>query len=178
MLKITNALEFSAGIDRWLEEVDDLAVGALRGLSVKLFEAVLENSPQFSGNAVANWRYSVNGKDTSSNNFFKQIFNEANDPKKGADIEPFSKENRNSLAKLAAVESAAGREKDVNSLSDVIYISNSVDYADWLSTATEQDLREVNHIGHLISHSVMDVAEGHLFLNTAKTLSLGQERIT
>ena len=177
MLKITNASEFSAGIDHWIKGVDELAVGSLRGLSVKLFEAVLENSPQFSGNAVANWRYSVNSKDTSSSNFFKHIFEEDRKDQELADIEAFSKERRNDSARLAAIESAAGREKDIHSLSDTIYISNSIDYADWLSTATESDLREVNHVGHLISHSVMGVIEGHLFINTAKAEALGRERI-
>lgn len=179
MLSIQNAAEFNRGIDNWLAQVEELAVGTLRGLSVKLFEAVLQNSPQYSGNAVANWRYSVNGKDTSSTDFFKTLMENTLKEKGYANAEEFlfSKSRPSRGAHDAAISESSGREKDVHSLADVIYISNSVDYDEWLAEATEADLRSANHVGHLISHSTLDVLEGHLVITTRKAEELGRERI-
>jgi len=177
VLKFENTAQFNAGIDAWLESVEDLAVGTLRGLSVKLFEAVLRNSPQFSGNAVANWKYSVNGKDATFDDFFKELFVEKERQAFPQILEAYSKSKPNEAAESYAIAGAAGHEMQVNSLSDVIYISNSVNYNEWLSSATESDLRAANHVGHLISQSADDVIEGHLFISTAKAIELGNERI-
>ncbi len=177
MVKFEGEREFNAGIDAWLEAVEQLAVETLRGFTVRLFNKVIENSPQFSGNAVANWRYSVNGEDTSSTDFFKELFKGRNEESFPAMIEAYSKSNRNDGAEWVAKEISAGRELGVTKLSDVIYISNSVDYADWLAQATESDLRAQNHVGHVISHSTKDVLQGHLVITTDKALALSRERI-
>lgn len=173
MLELLKVKEFHSGIDSWLLKVDKLSTETLRGLSVKLFEAVIQNTPQFSGNAVANWKYSVNGKDSSFDDYFKELFWEG----AAVDKVAFSKLDRNDMAEQYAISNAAGRELGVTSLHDVIYISNSVDYEAWLAKATEANLREVNHVGHLISHSALDVIEGHLFINTSKAESLAGNRI-
>jgi hypothetical protein len=177
VVKFENAADFNAGIDKWLVQVDTLAVGVLRGLSVKLFEAVLRNSPQYSGNAVANWKYSVNNKDVSYDNFFKELFKDKEEAAWPMEVEPYSKTNPNDAAEAYAISNAVGRELQVQNISDVIYISNSVTYKEWLSAATEANLREVNHVGHLISQASDDVVEGHLFITTTKAEALALERI-
>lgn len=177
MLKVEGIKEFNAGIDLWMKEVNALAVATLRGLAVKVFEAALANSPQFSGNAVANWKFSVDGVDTSHDDFFKDIFWDEVSQSFPLEVEAFSKINRNDMAEVHARTLNQGNERYVKSLDNVIYISNSVDYADWLGNATEADLRRQNHIGHTISQSIDDVVEGHLYITTAKAQELSLERI-
>lgn len=177
MLRVDGAQKFLKGIDKWLEDVETLAAEAHRGLSIKLFEAVLRNSPQYSGNAVANWKYSVNSKDVSFDDFFKELLQNKQDELGFDNVEPYSKTQPNDQAEAYAIANASGRELAVTKLSDVIYISNSVNYDEWLATATEANLREANHVGHLISQAESDVIEGHLFISTSKAQELGRERI-
>ena len=89
----------------------------------------------------------------------------------------YSKTNPNQAAESYAISNASGKELGVTKLSDVIFISNSVEYETWLAKATEANLREANHVGHLISHSADDVIEGHLFIRTTRAQELGRERI-
>jgi hypothetical protein len=173
VLKLEGEQLFIAGIDRWMGDVEQLAVEALRGLAVKVFKAALDNSPQFSGNAVANWKFSVNSVDVSQDDFFKDLFYEKITP----DVIAYSKINPNDQAHDYAIAGAAGNDMKVKSLRDVIYVSNSVSYASWLAKATEADLRAVNHVGHLISHTIADVVEGHLFITTRVAKELATERI-
>ncbi|MDI1362514.1 hypothetical protein [Methylotenera sp.] len=175
MLKIDNAREFNEGLDAWFVSVEDLAVQTLRGLSVEVFKKALENSPQFSGNAVANWKYSVDGIDTSHDDFFKDAFWAEIKAEWPLEVKAYSKQDPHEEAEQYALDANAGRQAQVKSLNNVIYVSNSVDYADWLATSTEAKLRTPNHVGHLISQTVADVVEVHLFISTAKAEQLGRE---
>lgn len=177
MLKVEGIQEFNAGIDAWLKDVNYLAVTTLRGLAVRVFETALANSPQFSGNVVANWKFSVDGVDTSHDDFFKDMFWDRVSEAIPLDVEAFSKENPNELAEVHAKTLNSGKELGVKNLANIIYISNSVDYSEWLRNATLADLRKQNHIGHTISQTVDDVIEGHLFITTAKAQELALERI-
>lgn len=56
MIKITNLSAFDAEVTRWFRAVEEAAGEAARGLAQSAFDQILENSPQFSGDFVANWR--------------------------------------------------------------------------------------------------------------------------
>lgn len=175
LIKLKGVEAFNLGIDKWLKEAESLAVGTLRGLAIKVFQAAIHNSPQFTGNAAANWKFSVNGVDFTADDIFKEVFF---DGLAASDYRvAFSKLNRNDVAEEFAHAEARGKELLVLSLGDKIFISNSVDYAGWLATATEASLREVNHVGHLISNTVGDVTEAYLTINKATAQRLAAERI-
>lgn len=61
----TEFAQAMAAIDQWLEDVDVLAAGVARGLSVELFNEAVKNSAQYSGDFASNWRYSVGHIDTT-----------------------------------------------------------------------------------------------------------------
>lgn len=177
MIKIDNLDQVNLGINKWLEEVETLAVGSMRGLSIQMFYKALENTPQFSGNAVANWRYAVNGVDRSVDNVFQEIFWAEVKDQWPETVHAFSKEEPNEDAHSWAVGHTDGRASKVSKLSDVVNITNSVLYDEWLAKATLAQLRSANHVGQLIGHTTADVAEANMVITTAKALKLSKEKM-
>lgn len=60
MIDIKNVGEVSATIDKWLEEVEKMATKFCRGVTVQIFEQILVNSVQYSGDFAGNWKYELN----------------------------------------------------------------------------------------------------------------------
>ena len=58
MIKVTNLASFDASVQRWFKAVEDAAAEAAVGLAHEAFEQILETSPQYSGDFVANWQVS------------------------------------------------------------------------------------------------------------------------
>lgn len=56
---------FATGLDRWLDAVEDEVADVANGLTVKLFNHIVEISPQYSGDFAGNWQYSVNTINTT-----------------------------------------------------------------------------------------------------------------
>lgn len=60
MIEIKNVGEVTQTIDRWLADVEAMTTRFCRGVSVTLFEKILHNSVQYSGDFAANWKYEIN----------------------------------------------------------------------------------------------------------------------
>lgn len=58
-LKVTNLPAFNAQVTSWFDSVAKATEEAAVGLAKEVFETVLEESPQFSGDFTANWKVSV-----------------------------------------------------------------------------------------------------------------------
>lgn len=71
---ITNLPKVEADLDAWLLSAVKRVTDVTRGLSVVLFKGVLRNSPQFSGDFTANWKYALNTVDAS---FTPNVFPDA-----------------------------------------------------------------------------------------------------
>lgn len=56
MIEVKNLSEFDRAIQAWFDSVGEAAAEAAVGLAHEAFESVLENSPQYSGDFVANWK--------------------------------------------------------------------------------------------------------------------------
>lgn len=64
-LKIENLAAASTTVREWFKSVEAAAAEAAVGMAREAFEQVLETSPQYSGDFVANWKVSKNAPDTS-----------------------------------------------------------------------------------------------------------------
>lgn len=56
---VKNPEVFNMGIDLWIKRVEDMYVQAYRDLVWKVFCRILNQTPQFTGKAVANWNIGV-----------------------------------------------------------------------------------------------------------------------
>lgn len=61
MIKVTNLAEFDAEVQRWFNAFEKAAAEAAVGLAKAAFKQILETSPQYSGDFVANWKVQING---------------------------------------------------------------------------------------------------------------------
>lgn len=127
MFRIKNLGEVEAALDRWLVELEGLTAQVTVGLSVVLFDALLENSAQYSGDYAANWKYRVGSIDTSftPNALGRQELL----PEKGARPAGWSRpEHRKIMGDDEAIQyaraQAAGKASSYQ-FGDVIYLSNS-----------------------------------------------------
>ena len=64
-LKTTNLPAFDATVSAWFDSVENATAEAAVGLAKEVFDTVLEDSPQFSGDFTANWKVSVDAPDTA-----------------------------------------------------------------------------------------------------------------
>lgn len=60
MIKVKNLDSFDAAVQQWFAAVENAAAEAAVGIAHQVFEEVLETSPQYSGDFVANWKVSTN----------------------------------------------------------------------------------------------------------------------
>lgn len=65
MIKLENLDSFNASVQRWFSSVEEAAAEAAVGLAKEAFEEIIQYSPQYSGDFVANWKVSKNTPDTS-----------------------------------------------------------------------------------------------------------------
>jgi len=56
VIELQNLSAFEAEVERWFVEVEKAAGEAAVGLARVAFDYILENSPQYSGDFVANWK--------------------------------------------------------------------------------------------------------------------------
>lgn len=130
---MSNFAQFTKQVESWFSDVEALAVGVARGLSVELFHRALEYSPQFSGDFAANWRYAVDRIDTT----FRPL-----DAIPSSTAVPFGRSEHGWLPRMVldddgsrrmgspeAIEEGrrrnAGKERSLVSLGQTAYISNT-----------------------------------------------------
>lgn len=71
---VTNRAQVDAGIDLWVKRINAMAVQEYRDLVWAIFSRILNQTPQFSGKAVANWNIGVGAPDYSfDDNFGDEI---------------------------------------------------------------------------------------------------------
>lgn len=167
--------QFSAKIDAWLAEVEEMTVKVARGLSVRLLLKVLEHSAQFSGDYCANWQYSV-GEPNSE--FQEGLFDASGDY--GGPSHHWSMKSANHPEAVDyAIRNNSGRDGEVMALGPTIFISNSAQHDDayaWLIEDGAIHFRPGN-AGHTGAVSVMAVASRYEHIGQADALALANARI-
>lgn len=61
MIEVKGLAAFDSTIQDWFREVEQAAAEAAVGMAKSAFNSILNNSPQFSGDFVANWKVEVGG---------------------------------------------------------------------------------------------------------------------
>jgi hypothetical protein len=146
MLTIENLGEVLHGIDRWVEECEDLGDDAFRGLTAAAFKYVVLGTPEWSGNLAASWRLTVGQPSVGYN---ETVFKEDAARLGGLAInpEPFSKIRPNYDA-IRYAFAIAGKELPLVTLYSEVFISNNAPYAEEVAADRKANgkafLRQVN----------------------------------
>jgi hypothetical protein len=61
MIRATNARQFDAGLDAWLAATELELTETFRGLCMAATAYLIDETPQWTGNAASNWHVRVNG---------------------------------------------------------------------------------------------------------------------
>lgn len=161
---ISNLGEVNMGIDIWMKRVETTFVATYRSQVWRVFLRILEQTPQYTGNAAANWNIGIDAPDFSF------------DPTLGASVdkirgdvswaEPLRKGDHRAMLiaqqrnapKLELIKrntrvyiSNGVQGDDDKGRSSVMYLETLQDSAYWL-----KKLREVNRPYEVVSESVIE----------------------
>lgn len=171
MIQIENLGEFSAGLDQWLEDCEDMADAAFRGLAVTAFSYIVLGTPEWSGNLAATWKLTIGAPATGySETIFKEL------SPSGAIEDPYSKLSPNWEAVRHAFELAKDVAPFVRLGADA-YITNTAPYAGEVeqnrSRAGKLFLRSVNLPVEMV-HAAHDKFNGLGDLSVARLETLAK----
>lgn len=126
MIRIANLAQINAGLDKWVDDIDDLLEGAFRGMVIETFKFILEATPEWSGALAASWRLTVGapavGYDEPT--IFKDVVFSI-----GGERDPYSKLDRNQAALHYAKEIAKLALPFIRGEAPV-FITNNAPYAE------------------------------------------------
>lgn len=145
MLKVTNLDAVERDIDRWLEQVEQQVEHIAKAIAIESLIHGAYNSPQYSGDFVANWKLSVNQPDRT---FTEGIFPEKGFPAK----HPFIRGDSPAIA--YAMGQAQGR-LDGFKLGDTIWLANSAVHHDLYAWKIENNRIKfrIGNIGAPLQHT-------------------------
>lgn len=145
VIKVENLDTFDATVQRWFADVEKAAAEAAVGLAREAFDQLLETSPQFSGDFVANWKVSKSPGDPGFEVDAVGGFNRAA-PYKMGDSPAMSYARAN--AKWPKIK-----------LGESVYLSNSAKHDEPYAFKIERgqiNLRDVNKgAAHVVSRAVL-----------------------
>lgn len=113
-----NLTQFVKNNDKWLGEVTEEIGHVAKGLTVTALDYILKNSPQYSGDFVANWNFSIN---TPDDTFIQAKLVDTDKSWKG-EVEPFK------LGDYPAIAEARNRNRGKDKgykLGDTFYLTNA-----------------------------------------------------
>lgn len=73
MIKV-NAAKFEKGFKDWLKAEQAVVTAAYRGLIAEVYTYVVEETPQYSGQSVSNWRIGVGSVEGGSSTEMKELY--------------------------------------------------------------------------------------------------------
>lgn len=169
MIQLDGVSEFLNGITNAINEFQQESVEVLRGISIAAYSWVLADTPQWSGNAVSNWNYSVDTVDTEVT-FELKASNQSERAAVGAPRNATSSkfgapvaQKGDSRAIGISVSRNQGREARLRSLTQQVFISNSAksldhkSYIEMLEANPNSFLRPVNEPGHMVALTVAEL---------------------
>lgn len=135
-IKVTNLAEVNATVGTWFKAVEKAAAEAAVGMARTAFEDLLETSPQYSGDFVANW---VVSKNVPSTAFYEGVFSKSTKPLFQMGSTP------------AMSYARANAEWPKLKLGETLFISNSAAHTEPYAMKIEKGeikLRPINEDGH------------------------------
>ena len=157
MISFTNLDEFIGGINKAIVDIEREVTEVYRGYCVAAFHHVLMETPQWSGNAAANWEFGVDYESTSP--IMTGLLNVS-----GAAIDPQAEKGLGAgyTAISMAISSNKGREMEIRDAGAQIYITNSSEnlsnesYIEKLEENPNDFLRSANRPGHMVEYTVRE----------------------
>jgi len=179
----SSAAAFSQGIEKWLLETRNEIVEVYRGLAITMFNYVAWETPQWTGNAAANWNFKVGYPDISIDLSLKTKQSSVD---KRIGIGALQKGNP--AAVQIATSRNSGRAEEVKDLLRPIYITNSAEgldgiaYIRMLEENPNNYLRKENEPGAMAAHAVTAASVNLALLSRAdiaqlRTVRLGDKNI-
>lgn len=184
MLEVSNVGELARQIDAWCKAAEKLAEDVGRGLTVVAFKHVLAISPQYSGDFVANWRYSIGAIDdswaisnvTGTNKYQKTPTGLKHD---GLPAEVAFKQG-DWPARNAALSHNRGRDGAFK-LGVTVYISNSSVHDEPYAMKIENNqikFRDVNpNAGAPAAQAAKYIADNYSMISSSRARGLRGERL-
>lgn len=166
MVEIKNLAQVIAQLDAWIASAERLAENVAKGLAAESFKMLLDHSPQYSGDFVANWNVSIGNIDAS--------FTQFQDPAITSTFKVY--QNRSAPAMQAAILRNAGKLATFK-LGEAIFISNGSSHDQAYAPMVEDDSITwrpgTSNIGRPIAITAGFVHQAYRALDssTAKTLS-------
>lgn len=168
-VSVRNLDKFVESCDRWLEKTTDTVMHVANGITVELFEQVLETSPQFSGDFAANWQYSINQVNTT----FTEL-NLQDDPDQGS----FSAGDRTAINYAKVMNK--GRDSSYR-LGDTFFVSNSAKHDEPYAILIENNQinfrRWAGNRGETINHAVRTVMPRYDHISPMQARRLARKKL-
>lgn len=131
-VEIKNVEQVARQWDEWMAAVEQEVADVANGITVELFNKILEFSPQFSGDFVGNWKYSINKVDVS---FESLPFLDA---QPAGRLEPFHCGSMPAI--IYARQMNKGKDHGYK-LGDTFYLSTSAEHDDAYAPMIEEEGR-------------------------------------
>jgi len=182
-------LRFKSAVKKAKAELRKEVTDVFKGYVTVAFNMLVDETPQWTGNAAAQWNIGVNRLDMSTSSLFVEDKSEISDL--------FSSDKRVSEAgfskdpKYKAHPTAVNEAKDRNSekvsqiaLDKVIFLSNNAEdvlegaYADKLEENTNNYLRRVNRPGHMVMRTISWFNSRMAMLNETQQRQLAMAKLS
>lgn len=162
--------KFAQHVDSWVEKVKEETAQVARGLAAEAFQLILQNSPQYSGDFVGNWQFSVNAINTT----FTKLNLLDQDPIR----EPFGAGSKPGITYAQVMNK--GRDEYIK-LGDTMYISNSAvhdePYALKIEEGTINFRHHAGNQGHVIERTLKNLAPRYMEINPIQVQRLRRKRL-
>lgn len=172
MLRSDDARTFLAGLDAKMLDMEKEVNEVFRGFCVSILFDILKENPQWSGNAVANWNFSVGKPNTTVD----LVMKEAMDTSKSIYGKPkYVKGDRPGIDR--AISRNRGNDRGITVKSEVFLTNAATDllgreYAVLLESNANNFLREANTPGHMVQQAVDKVEFGDITFDTPRLRGL------
>lgn len=157
---VKNLAEFDRDVMAWFAAVEEAAAEAAVGLAKRVFDKVLIESPQYSGDFAANWKVSVNAPSTAFKpDAVRPSFAKYHDQDGIKQRKPFGRGDPEAIAHAKAQANWSKIK-----LGDVIYISNSADHDEAYAFKIEEGkikFRPVNEGADAVGRRSMQFVANH-----------------
>lgn len=171
-LKIIRWQKWKNDVNRALDKVSKESMDISNGVAVTLFYQLLQNSPQFSGDFAANWRYSINSPDTT----FESTAEDWKEKVADNSFQAFKAGYEEAISKAVA----RNKGKDTGYvLGDTFFLSNSAVHDEPYALKIEQGeikFREGNQ-GYVMARSIEETIPAFKEITENIAAVLAQRRI-
>jgi hypothetical protein len=175
---VTNAKEVSAKLDAAMARIEAYATRVFRGAAVSFFHKVVYETPQWSGNAVASWNFSVGSPDFSQDHSMLTAYRETEEASQGVPLYVL----HDTPGIFRAIERNRGKDSDV-SLDSEVYVTNAAEdfygdsYIEWLEENPNGYLRPESEGGGMVRKAKDDFRQRYNPISPVDARRLAQLRI-